>query len=143
MHYRYLFIAFIISTLLFSCRTVTSIITEGEDWMLLGENKVNHLREKDIVRVTTQHTFTALRLYATKRDVQLQSLKVYLINGDMFQPSIDPTIKAGERSRIIELAADGRQIDRIELHYRSRGRIFTERGVVQVLAQRYNPNGRY
>jgi hypothetical protein len=129
--------------MLFSCKPVTNIISEGEGWVLLGEEKVNHIRERDVISIRTQDTFTALRLYVKERKVTIQSMKIYLINGDILQPSLEKSISSNERSRIVEIAADGRQLDRIELRYRSEGSIFTKRGVIQLLGRRYNPNGRY
>jgi hypothetical protein len=129
--------------MLFSCKPVTNIINEGEGWVLLGEEKVNHIRERDVISIRTQDTFTALRLYVKERKVTIQSMKIYLINGDILQPSLEKSISSNERSRIVEIAADGRQLDRIELRYRSEGSIFTKRGVIQLLGRRYNPNGRY
>jgi len=139
---KYLFLL-LITSILFSCKPTTNIINEGEGWILLGEEKVNHIRESDVISIRTQDTFTALRIYVKGRNVTKLSMKIHLINGDILQPMLEKRINADDRSRIVEIAADGRQLDHIELRYRSEGSIFTKRGVVQLLGRRYNPNRQY
>lgn len=129
------------SLTLFQCRSTTNIVEPG--WVYLGRTKAGHIRERDVIKVQTQDLFTALRIYVKEKNINITSMKVHLINGDILQPAIETTIPAGESSRIIELAADGRQLSYIEFRYRSEGSIFQKRGVVQVIGKRYNPSGAY
>ena len=46
-----------------------------------------------------------------------------LINGDIIKPAIESTIRKDDRSRIIDLAADGRQLEKITVRYRAEGKL--------------------
>ncbi len=116
---------------------------EEKGWVLLDEEKVNHLREKDVHQVKGNTKFTALRIYVRDRDVFIKDLEVHLINGDILKPAIEKEVKRGERSRVIELAADGRQLDYITIRYKSKGALFTKRAAVLFVAKQYNANGAY
>ena len=116
----------------------------GENgWVLLGERKVNHLFEKDVFRIKSRDKYTALRLYVSERDVDIKSLEIMLVNGDILKPSLESAIRNGDRSRIIDLAADGRQLAAITVHYRSSGKLFSRKGKVQLGGRPHNPNDTY
>ena len=116
----------------------------GENgWVLLGERKVNHLFEKDVCRIKSRDKFTSVRLYVSDRDVDIKAVEIMLVNGDILKPSIESTIRQGDRSRIIDLAADGRQLETITVRYRSAGKIFSHKGKVQIGGRPHNPNDNY
>ncbi len=122
-----------------SCGTARRSIGIEEGWELLGEKKVNFVRDKDDLPVRSNNQFTAIRFKVEDRDVRLNELKVFFQNGDKLEPALDDVITAGQASRIIELAADGRYIDRIEFKYRTTGNILKGRANVLVLGKRYYP----
>lgn len=109
-------------------------------WVLLGEKKVNHLVEKDVFKIKRRDKFTAVRLFIQERDVEIEGLEIMLINGDILKPSIESKINQGERSRIIELAADGRQLEKITVRYRAQGKLFSRKGKMQIGGKPRNPN---
>ncbi len=116
---------------------------EEKGWVLLEETKVNHIREKDVLKIKGNQKFTSLRLYVRNRDIDIHDLEVHMISGDILKPAIEKEVKRGERSRVIELAADGRQLDYITIRYRSKGAWFTKRATVLFVGKQYNPNGAY
>ena len=122
-----------------SCGTSRRSVGIEEGWELLGEKKVNFVRDKDDLSVRSRNQFTAIRFKVEDRDVRLNDLKIIFQNGDKLEPALDDVITAGQSSRIIELAADGRYIDRIEFKYRTTGNILKGRANVLVLGKRYNP----
>lgn len=122
----------------FSCATRRSLGLE-EGWELLSERKVNFVRDKDEIEVRSRSMFTAIRFKVEDKDIRLNDLEVFFQNGDKLSPATDEIIKAGESSRIIELARDGRYINKITFKYRSTGSILQGRANVLVLGQRYNP----
>jgi len=99
---------------------------------LLGEKKVNHLVEKDVFKVKSRDMFTAVRLYIQERDVEIKGLEIMLINGDIIKPAMESTIGKDDRSRIIDLAADGRQLEKITVRYRAEGKLFSRNGKIQI-----------
>src|SRR5690348_11749572 len=96
-----------------SCSTHRTVAIE-EGWELLGERKVNFIRDKDEIPVTSRNEFTALRFKVEDRDIRLNYLKIYFRNGDVLQPAIDEVLPANQNSKVIELGREGRPIDKIE-----------------------------
>ena len=124
-----------------SCGSSRRSIGLEEGWELLSERKVNFVRDKDEIDVESRNQFTALRFKVEDRDVRLNDLKVYFDNGDKLEPALDETIPADQSSRIIELARDGRRIDKIEFKYRTTGNVLKGRANVLVIGKKYNPYG--
>ncbi|WP_121355130.1 hypothetical protein [Flavisolibacter nicotianae] len=128
---------------LFSCGSSRKVMGLEEGWDLLGEAKVNFIRDKDVITIRQRNMYTAIRFAVEDKDVRISELKIVMNNGDVLQPAINEDIKAGQQSRTIELAADGRILDRIEFKYRSLGGIFSGRATVTVVGRRYDPYRRY
>ena len=138
---NYILILFCLGTLLSSCGSSRRSVGIEEGWELLSETKVNFVRDKDEILVQSRNLFTALQFKVEDRDVRLNDLKVYFENGDKLEPSLDEIIPRNQMSRIIELARDGRRIDRIEFKYRTTGNVLQGRANVLVFAKKYNAYG--
>jgi hypothetical protein len=127
--------------LAFSCTNTRSIAIE-EGWELLGERKVNFLRDKDDIPVTSRNEFTALRFKVEDRDIRLNYLKIYFRSGDILQPAVDEIINSNQNSKVIELAREGRPIDKIEFKYHTTGgSVLNGRANVLVFGKKYYPGG--
>lgn len=133
------FVVFVLS----ACGSSRRTFGLEEGWELLGERKVAFIRDKDVMEVSSRNLFTAIRFYVEDKDVRINELKIQFDNGDKIEPALDDVIKAGETSRIIQLAADGRRISSIEFKYRSMGSVLEGRANVVVTGRRYNPYGAY
>jgi hypothetical protein len=126
---------------LVSCTSTRSIAIE-EGWELLGEQKVNFIRDKDQIVVTSRNEFTALRFRVEDRDTRINYLKIYFTSGDILQPAIDEIISAGQSSKIIELAREGRPIEKIEFKYHTiGGNLLEGRANVLVFGKKYYAYG--
>ncbi len=136
------FLLFALSVfLLSSCGSSRRSIGLEEGWEVISEEKVNFVRDKDEVVVESRNLFTALRFRVEDREVRLNELKIYFDNGDKLEPALDEVIPANQSSRIIELARDGRRIDKIEFKYRTTGNLLKGRANVLVIGKKYNPYG--
>jgi hypothetical protein len=124
---------------LVACGPTRRSIAIEEGWELLGESKVNFVRDKDEIDVTSRNQFTAIRFKVEGKEIRLHDLKVFFDNGDKLDPATDFIIPAEQESRIIELAREGRAIDKIEFKYRTTGNILKGRASVLVFGKRYNP----
>lgn len=134
----YLKLGFAIVIVLFvSCHSSRRSIGIEEGWELLGEQKVNFVRDKDEIIVHNKAPYTAMRFKVEERDVHIKDLKVYFQNGDKLEPNIDDDIQAGEFSRVIDLGREGRYIDHIEFNYRTTGNVLKGRANVLVLGKKY------
>jgi hypothetical protein len=122
---------------LLSCGSSRTVAIE-EGWELLSEQKVNFVRDKDEIKVTSRNEFTAIKFRVEEKDVRINDLKIYFTNGDKLEPSLDAIIPAGEESKLIELGREGRSIDRLEFKYRSTGNLLDGRANVLVFGKRFN-----
>ena len=125
--------------LLGSCGSSRRTVGIEEGWEVLAERKVNFVRDKDEIEIRNRNMFTAIRFRVEDRDVRINDLKIYFQNGDKLEPAIDETVSANQSSRIIELALDGRYIDKIEFKYRTTGTLLKGRATVLIIGKRYNP----
>jgi hypothetical protein len=120
-----------------SCSSSRRSIGVDEGWELLSSQKVNFVRDKDEIQINSQNQYTALRFKVEDKEVHIHDLTVYFRNGDKLEPSLDAVIPADEYSREIELAAEGRYVDKISFKYRSTGSILKGRANVLVFGKKY------
>lgn len=129
-----------IAGLFFSCSASRKSIGVEEGWELLSQQKVNFVRDKDEIVVKNRNRYTAIRFKVEDRDVHLSDLKIYFDNGDKLEPNLDDDIRADQLSREIELAKEGRYIERIEFKYRTLGNILKGRANVLLFGEKYYRN---
>lgn len=125
------------ASVLGACSSTRSIAIE-EGWELLAEQKVNFIRDKDEIDVTSRNQFTAIKFRVEEKDVRINDLVIVFDNGDKLEPSLDVIIGAGQESKLIELGKEGRTIDKIEFKYRSTGNLLDGRANVLVFARKYD-----
>ena len=136
-------LAFILLSSIFttiSCSSTRKSIAIEEGWELIGESKVNFVRDRDQVDVISANRFTAIRFKVENRDIRLNGLNVVYQNGDKLAPVIDDIIVADQYSRDIELGPEGKMIRSVDFKYRTTGNILKGRGNVLVFGKRFvNP----
>lgn len=131
-------VTFVILAISFlSCGSTRNSIAIEEGWELLGEVKAGFIRETDVINVTSRNQFTSIRFKVEGHDLKLSDLSVYFDSGDRLSPALDQEIPSGHESREIELATDGRTINRIEFKYRTVGNILKGRANILVFGKRY------
>ena len=123
--------------LLGSCHSSRRTVGIEEGWEIIGEQKVNFVRDKDKIVVNNRTLYTAMRFKVERKDIRISDLKIYFQNGDKLEPNIDEDIQAGQLSRVIELGREGRYIDYIEFKYRTIGSLLKGRANVLVLGRKY------
>lgn len=135
-----LFLGFILMTIAFitlSCSSTRRSIAIEEGWELLGESKVNFVRDRDKVDVLSSNLFTAIRFKVEKRSIHMNELHVVYQNGDKLDPVMDDELVADQYSRDIELGPEGKAVRSIDFKYRTSGNIFKGRANVLVFGKRY------
>ena len=130
-----LFISLVVIS--FSCGSTRNSIAVEEGWELLGETKAGFIRETDVINVSSRNQFTAIRFKVEGAEIKLSQLGVYFESGDKLSPAVDESIPAGQESRLIELAADGRTITKIEFKYRTVGSIIKKKANILIFGKRY------
>jgi hypothetical protein len=127
----------ILSAILISCGANRRSIAIEEGWELLAEQKVNFVKDKDVIEVKSTNKFTAIQFKVEEHEIRLNELTVQFQNGDKLSPAVDAIIAPDQSSRIIELGAEGRYITKIEFKYRTTGNVLSGRANVLVLGKRY------
>jgi hypothetical protein len=91
------------------------------DWTELGCQQVNLFgTDRDTIRVGRRDgRFKAIRLYVRGADVEMLDLKVIYANGQPDDIAVKSLIRAGERTRPLDLQGWERAIDRVEMVYRT------------------------
>ncbi|MCE3282911.1 MAG: hypothetical protein K0Q66_1648 [Chitinophagaceae bacterium] len=127
----------ILGAILVACGPARRSIGLEEGWDLLGEQKVNFVRDKDVIEVRNNSTYTALQFKVEGHEIRLNELNVIFQNGDKLSPAIDAVIAPDQSSRVIDLATEGKAISRIEFKYRTTGNVFSGRANVLVFGKRF------
>ena len=93
----------------------------GDVWTELGCQQVNLFgRDSDTIRVGRREgRFKAIRLFVRGADVEILDLKVIYANGQPDDIAVRNLIRAGERTRPLDLQGRERAIDRIDMVYRT------------------------
>ena len=127
----------IIILVLGACNSTRRTIAVEEGWDLLGEQKVNFIRDRDAITIYNNNRYTAIRFKVEKKDIILNDLKIVYENGDKLTPTVSDKIVAEQYSREIELGPEGKNIRSIEFKFRSTGNILKGRANVLVYGKRY------
>lgn len=91
------------------------------DWELLGEQSVGFGVDRDVIRVGRREGFfSKIALEVRDNDVEILDLRVFFERGPPQDVRVREFIRAGGRTRPIDLIGRERLIDRIEIIYRSR-----------------------
>lgn len=94
---------------------------ERDSWELLGEQSVGFGVDRDVIRVGRREgRFSKIALEVKDNDVEILDLTVFFNRGPPQSLRVREFIRAGGRTRPIDLIGGDRSIDRIELTYRSR-----------------------
>lgn len=114
-------------------------------WQVIGETKADFVRETDIIRVYSVDRFTDIRFRVDDRAIKISDMTIYFENGDKLTPNIGDVIQAGDYSRNINLADNGKKLSRVEFKYRTTGNILKGRAKVTLIGKPYvqGPNDNY
>jgi len=94
----------------------------GDNWVELGCQQVSFIgKDRDSIRVGKREgRFKAIRLEARNNDVEVLDLKVVYSNGAPDDIQVRSNIRAGTRTRPLDVKGRERAIQQIDLVYRSR-----------------------
>jgi hypothetical protein len=96
-------------------------VRERENWELLGQQTVGFGIDRDVIRVGRREgRFEKIALEVSGNDIELLDVRVNYFRGPPQDISVREFIRAGGRTRPLDLIGGDRAIDRIELVYRSR-----------------------
>jgi hypothetical protein len=90
-------------------------------WNELGCKSVGFLIDRDVVNVSSEDFYRALRLRSSGVDIEMLDMNVRFANGQRDSYRVNAVIRSGERSRPIDLRGERRRITGIEFVYRALG----------------------
>lgn len=89
----------------------------GGRWDYLGEAHVDGRADHDNIRVNARGGFRALQLEVRDGAIVFERVVVHFENGDDHRVDVRDRLRAGERTRAIDLPGDRRGIRSVELWY--------------------------
>lgn len=97
------------------------VSSDRGDWTELGCQQVSLFgKDRDAVRVGRREgRFKAIRLHVRGADVEMLDLKVIYTNGEPDDIRVRNLIRAGDRTRSLDLRGWERSIDRVDMTYRT------------------------
>ncbi len=97
--------------------------TDWSRWKRLGSRRVDLGVDRDVIPCGFSGFLRAIVLEVRGSAVNFLDVKLVLGNGEVVDVPMRSLVKAGERSRIIDLPGNKRVVNRVELLYRpARGR---------------------
>ncbi|MGE0708163.1 MAG: hypothetical protein AB7N76_00855 [Planctomycetota bacterium] len=97
-------------------------VARADEWVELGERKVNFDVERDTIPVGASKVFTSIRLQVVGAPIRLLDLKVHFKNGETQDVAVRDDLNAGSYTRTIDLEGKGRLIDKITMVYKTKAR---------------------
>ena len=95
--------------------------TDTQQWVLIGERKVNFLIDRDVIQVKGNDNYSQLKIKVKDGPVQIKDMDVHFENGDKFDVSLKQKMAQGTESRVIDLPGGSRNVKKIEFWYETRG----------------------
>jgi hypothetical protein len=138
--YKKLFTIFMLALMMggiSSCGPASRTIAIEEGWELIGETKINFVKDKEEIMVNSTHTFTDIRIKVENKPIVFHHVKIVFPNGDKIVPAMSKSIGKDQYSSLIHIAATGKQLRSIELKGRSTGNILKGRGRILIFGKRY------
>lgn len=86
-------------------------LTDG--WIQLGKEKVKPRIERDVIRAASKGLVKQVVIEVRGTAVYFESVTVHLGNGEVIDLPVRSLIKAGERTRVIDLPGNARLIRKV------------------------------
>jgi Protein of unknown function (DUF2541) len=86
-------------------------------WQVLGSANVDGGRDHDMIRVNAPGAFTALQLGIRGGAIEFQRVVVHFENGGEQELQVRDRIRAGGKTRVIDLNGNRRRIESVEFWY--------------------------
>lgn len=93
----------------------------AKDWRKLGSATVTFSKDRDEIRCAGKGFVRQIVVEVRNTAVNFDEMNVHLVNGTVLDVPVRAVVRAGGRSRIIDLPGEARLIKKIVFRYRSVG----------------------
>lgn len=115
----------------FACSSSRVPPVQGQ-WELLGTRTVNFGLDRDEISVTAREGFfTALKLKVDRSALNMHKMIIHFGDGSTQDVELRHTLKAGQESRVIDLAGNRRAINKVVFWYDTKN-IRRSRAIVEL-----------
>lgn len=87
------------------------------NWVRLGSKHVDGRRDRDSIDVSDRGKFRALMFRVTDSPARIKNVVVHFENGRNYRAALRETFTRGQRSSVLDLPGDRRNIDRVTFNY--------------------------
>ena len=94
----------------------------ADEWVRLGSRRVDGRGDEDTIKAGERGTFRALMFRVTDSPARIKNVVVHFENGGTFKAEVQENFSKGERSSVIDLPGERRNIDHVTFHYTDLGR---------------------
>jgi len=91
----------------------------AKDWRKLGSTTANFSRDRDEIRCAGKGLVWQIVFEVRNTAVNFDDVEVHFLNGTKLDVQVRSAVRAGQRSRVINLPGEARVISRIVFRYRS------------------------
>lgn len=91
----------------------------AKDWRKLGTATASFSRDRDEIRCASKGFVRQIVFEVRNTAVNFTDVDVYLANGTKLDVQLRSVVRAGQRSRVIDLPGEARVISKIVFRYRS------------------------
>jgi hypothetical protein len=91
----------------------------ARDWRKLGSTTASFSRDRDEIRCASKGFVRQIVFEVRNTAVNFNDVDVYLANGTKMDVQLRSVVRAGQRSRVIDLPGEARVISKILFRYRS------------------------
>lgn len=86
-------------------------------WQYLGQSNVDGRADHDVIRVNANGAFRSIQLQVSGGTIEFNRVVVHFENGADVDVSVRDQIRAGGKTRAIDLPGDRRRIQSVEVWY--------------------------
>ena len=99
------------------CSIASSAQRHNDRWEFLGQSHVDGKNDHDKIRVDSNERFRAIQLGIKGGTIEFYRVVVHFENGQDHDVQVKETIRAGNKTRPINLPGDRRSIKSVEFWY--------------------------
>jgi hypothetical protein len=91
------------------------------EWQQLGQQYLDYRTNPVAIQAKADGpAVSRIKLQVRESPLEIQNVKVFLVGGESFDVSVNAYVGPGRETRVIEIPAGSKAIEKVEVTYRSR-----------------------